>query len=253
VSRDLAAGRFLLLIVGDGITEGARRIGEYLSDQPGLAFDFGLIEMAEYRYTDAAGASHEIVQPRILARTAVIERHVIRSEVPGIVLDPVPADAEARSRSSRGPSEAGAAWRSFAEKFIAETRFDDPAQPSPRSGGNGWIRIPLPGPYYINAYRSAGEGKIGVQVRFPDAEGSEAWSALGEARADIAREFADQQLESPEWIAGEVPLLQLTRPSPAPWDERAEAEQRAWLGQAANQLVNSLRPRLQRLERDLAA
>ena len=52
VSRDLAAGRFLLLIVGDGITEGTRRIGEYLRDQPGLAFSFGLIEMAEYRYGD---------------------------------------------------------------------------------------------------------------------------------------------------------------------------------------------------------
>lgn len=30
VSRDLAAGRFLLMIAGDGITEGTRRIGEYL-------------------------------------------------------------------------------------------------------------------------------------------------------------------------------------------------------------------------------
>jgi hypothetical protein len=47
VSRDLAAGRFLLLVVGDGITEGTRRIGEYLRDQPGLAFDFGLVEIAE--------------------------------------------------------------------------------------------------------------------------------------------------------------------------------------------------------------
>ena len=42
VARDLAAGRFLLLVVGDGITEGTRRIGEYLRDQPGLAFGFGL-------------------------------------------------------------------------------------------------------------------------------------------------------------------------------------------------------------------
>jgi hypothetical protein len=30
VTRDLTAGRFLLLVVGDGITEGTRRIGEYL-------------------------------------------------------------------------------------------------------------------------------------------------------------------------------------------------------------------------------
>lgn len=254
VSRDLAAGRFLLLIVGDGITEGARRIGEYLSNQPGLAFDFGLIEMAEYRYTDGAGVSHEIVQPRILARTTVIERHVIRSEVPGTVIDPIPVEAEARTRQgSSAPSEAGAAWRLFVERFIAETRFDDPAQPSPRSGGNGWIRIPLPGPLYINAYRSAGEGRIGVQVRFPDAEGDEAWVTLAAEREDIAREFTAQDLNAPEWIEGDVPLIWLTHPSPAPWDHAAQAEQRRWLGEAANQMVNSLRPRLQRLERELAA
>jgi hypothetical protein len=88
VERDLAAGRFLLLVVGDGITEGTRRIGEYLSDQPGLAFNFGLIEMAEYRYTDECGRERTIMQPRVLAKTATIERHVIcqvwkRGQSPG--------------------------------------------------------------------------------------------------------------------------------------------------------------------------
>jgi hypothetical protein len=52
VARDLRAGRFLLLIVGDGITEGTQRIGEYLGGQAGLAFDLGLVEMAEYRFED---------------------------------------------------------------------------------------------------------------------------------------------------------------------------------------------------------
>ena len=254
VSRDLTAGRFLLLIVGDGITEGTRRIGEYLSNQPGLAFNFGLIEMAEYRYADAGGVSHEIVQPRILARTAVIERHVIRNEVPGTVIDLLPTDIGERSSGSRGsPSEAGQAWRSFVERFIAETRFDDPAQPSPRSGGSGWIKVPLPGNLYINLYRSAGHGSIGAQVRFPDADAQDAWAALYAERNDIEREFMDQMLDAPEWVDGDVPLIRLTHRAPSPWDEPAEAQQRAWFGQVANQLVNSLRPRLQRLEREIAA
>ena len=53
VSRDLHAGRFLLLIVGDGITEGTQRIGEFLADHGGLAFDFGLIEVAQYCFHDS--------------------------------------------------------------------------------------------------------------------------------------------------------------------------------------------------------
>ena len=53
VSRNLAAGRFLLMVVGDGITEGTQRIVENLVAQPGLAFDFALVDMAQYAWTDA--------------------------------------------------------------------------------------------------------------------------------------------------------------------------------------------------------
>lgn len=79
VARDLAAGRFLLIVAGDGITEGARRIGEYLQDQPGFAFGFGLKEIAEYRTTDAAGHQRTIMQPRLLARAALQPRKLSAS------------------------------------------------------------------------------------------------------------------------------------------------------------------------------
>ncbi len=46
-----------------------------------------------------------------------------------------------------------------------------------------------------------------------------------------------------------MPLISITHPSPARWDEAAEVSQRAWLGQVANQFVNSFRPRLLQLER----
>ena len=46
VAQNLKAGRFLLVIAGDGIKEGTERIGEYLKAQPGLAFGFGMIEVA---------------------------------------------------------------------------------------------------------------------------------------------------------------------------------------------------------------
>ena len=52
IARDLRAGRFMLLVVGDGITDGVERIGQYLRRQASLAFDLGLVEMAEYRFED---------------------------------------------------------------------------------------------------------------------------------------------------------------------------------------------------------
>lgn len=255
VARDLTAGRFLLLVVGDGIAEGTRRIGEYLRDQPGLSFEFGLIEIAEYRFAEPNGAERVIVHPRVIAQTTVIERHVIRSEVPGLVIDPV-EEAAPRSRSSSPSSSTGSAalsdasqtWTRFVEAFVRETRFDDPAQPSPRRGGIGWMRIQLPNNLYINAYRSAGMNNIGVSVRFPGAEGADLWWALMAEQDDVDREFTDGGLPAPEWTEENgVPMLILRQASPTPWDDAAEAGQRQWLGQAANQFVNSLRPRLQRL------
>lgn len=245
VARDLAAGRFLLLVVGDGITEGTRRIGEYLRDQPGLAFGFGLIEIAEYRYTDATGAEQTIVQPRVLAQTAVIERHVIRSEIPGLVIDAVTGSAS--DASARAPTDAGNAWRAFVERFVAEVRFDDPAQPMPRSGGMGWIKLSLPLGLYANLYRSQGEQAIGAQVRFQGVEGEGAFAELLADRELIDNEFAANGLGQPDWREGEVPSLALVRPSRLPWQPEEEGEQRAWFAKVANQLVNSLRPRLARI------
>lgn len=246
IARDLAAGRFLLLVVGDGITEGTRRIGEYLRDQPGLAFDFGLIEIAEYCYTDTDGTDRTIVQPRVLAQTAVIERHVIRSDVPGLVIDAINDGAPADT-ASRSPSEAGQAWRTFVERFVVEARFDDPAQPAPRSGGLGWIKLPLPLGLYANLYRSQSEQAIGAQIRFVGADGEAAFAELVADREAIDAEFADGGLEPPEWKHTDVPTLMVTSASPLPWDSERETGQRAWFARVANQLVNSQRPRLLRL------
>jgi hypothetical protein len=255
VTRDLAAGRFLLLVAGDGIAEGTRRIGEYLRDQPGLAFSFGLIEIAEYRHQDGEGQDRVIMQPRVLAHTAVFERHVIRSEVPGLVIDMAAeaAPGTTLSPAPRAPSDASDRWNGFVARFLADIRFDDPGQPPPRRGGNGWIRLPLPESLYGNLYRSvSGRGTIGAQVRFPGIEGAALYESLAADREAIDAEFQASGLEL-GWTGGDVPTLALTNVSPTPWNEEAEESQRAWMARAANQLVNSLRPRLQRLCQDVAA
>ncbi|MCB2075498.1 MAG: hypothetical protein H6917_15635 [Novosphingobium sp.] len=245
VTSDLAAGRFLLLVVGDGIAEGTRRIGEYLRDQPGLAFEFGLIEIVEYQYADETGRERTIVQPRVLARTATIERHVIRSEVPGLVIDAI--EDVRGGAGDRALSDVGLAWREFVARFVSGVSFDDPGQPLPRSGGVGWIRLPLPNGYYVNLYRDRSLQEIGAQVRFPGAEGEGAYAELAMDREAIDREFTSSDLPPLVWGNDDVPTIGLTKPSPLQWDEAREEDQRAWFAQVANQFVNSLRPRLQRI------
>lgn len=249
VSRDLHAGRFLLLIVGDGITEGTRRIGEYLRAQPGLAFDFGLVELAEYRFTDpVSGSERLIMHPRLLARTAVIERAVIRSEVPGVVIEEV-SDRTSPLRSVPGPrTEFQQDWRRFVERFIAATSFDDPGQPPPRSAGVGWMRVPLPGPSPLVLWRASGSGQIGAHIRYTGSEGLDSWEALEADRDAIASEFGEAGLAPPEWDRkDDEASVSVTLPSALPWDAAREDEQIELLGGLANRFLNSFRPRFRRL------
>jgi hypothetical protein len=252
VSRNLAAGRFLLLVVGDGIAEGTQRIGEYLVAQPGLAFDFALIEMAQYAWTDTAGIEQIVVQPRLLAKTVVIERAVIRNEASAIITDlreEQGASAPAGAGSTRKLSPAlQQSWRAFAERFIAGMVFDDPSQPPPRIGGLGWMKAPLPRGAWLTLYRASATGKIGAYVNLPGSEGLAAYERLAADRSIIDEEFSDAALPAPSWErSAKGAIIALTWSSPLPWDEPREAEQQAQLARGANQLVSSFRPRLERI------
>jgi hypothetical protein len=76
VSRNLRRGRFLLLIVGDGIREGVEIIVEFMQQRAGMHFTLALVEVAIF--TLPAGGY--VVQPRILSRTTMIPRGIVAIE-----------------------------------------------------------------------------------------------------------------------------------------------------------------------------
>ena len=86
VSRNLKSGRFLLLVAGDGIREGVENIANFLQAYSGLHFTFALVEFPVFQLPEAVGEGW-IVEPRILARTAEIERAVIRVDHEAISVD----------------------------------------------------------------------------------------------------------------------------------------------------------------------
>ena len=110
VTRHLRRGEFLLLIIGDGIQEGAANIVDFVQRYSGLHFNLALVEAALYRdgiqegaanivdfvqrysglhfnlaLVEAAlyrdGANRLIVQPRILAQTEIVQRFVVDGSV----------------------------------------------------------------------------------------------------------------------------------------------------------------------------
>jgi hypothetical protein len=81
VSKNLRLGRFLLLIVGDGIREGVEEMVEFLQQAPSLGFTLALVEIGLF-HKSTKDMGPMIVQPRILARTVEIERAVVTLKIP---------------------------------------------------------------------------------------------------------------------------------------------------------------------------
>ena len=88
-ARSLTSGRFLLIVVGDGIREGVERIADYLNQSAGIRITFGLVELAIFDMPEGS-AGGVIVEPRVLAKTIEIERAVVRRADAGIVVEDPP-------------------------------------------------------------------------------------------------------------------------------------------------------------------
>jgi len=76
VSRNIRLGRFLLLIIGDGIHEDVENLANYLQQTPHIGFTLGLVELAAF-HLNPQDENSLFIQPRVLARTREVTRAVV--------------------------------------------------------------------------------------------------------------------------------------------------------------------------------
>lgn len=81
VSKSLRTGRFLLLIVGDGIREGLENIMGVLHSHPQMHFTFGLVELQIYTHSKTPAG--RLIIPQVVANTVEIVRATVRVETTG--------------------------------------------------------------------------------------------------------------------------------------------------------------------------
>jgi hypothetical protein len=245
VSRNLFSGRFLLLVVGDGIREGTENIVQFVARHSGLHFTFGLVEVVSYGLPDG----RLIVQPRLLARTVNLVRAVVRVE--NIVNTEVGEPEEPVEPPGPGrhfPPEVIEADRVFWQKFIEQLRLDDPSQTPPRRGF-GRVYLDLGVDYgWMTAYSVRSQNRIGATAVFKGEAGLRCYTALETERADIDAELvaavpnavvAWNQRNDQSW-------LDLHRILSGSWTPAQDEENLPWLLDATNAIVNSIRPRVQR-------
>lgn len=119
VSRNLKKGRFLVLIVGDGIKESVESISEFLNNYGHLNFTFALIEETVFELPEILGKGF-LVHPRIIARTVEIERTIIRLEHESMVSESLALETKSRSAG-------GTRIKITEEEFYKDLKIADPS------------------------------------------------------------------------------------------------------------------------------
>ncbi len=260
VTRHLRRGEFLLLVIGDGIRERAEKIVDFVQSHSGLHFNLALVEAALY----SDGVDRLIVQPRVLARTEIIQRFAVDGAVPvesvaekGDVHESAPGDSDWTRDTRRF-------WRVvFTEGFAFADPDSEPPDPEEET-------FPL-------RIKVRGAAWNGEALRFVFSRSGSTISCYLTARAGCAREerIFDETLAALDELRGE------TRPRPShrdgAWEDlevwptqrgrsclgfRRECvpslfesseeseeyrEAVAWMRDRGNRLVSVLHPRLRRI------
>lgn len=237
VTRSLKNGRFLLLVAGDGIREDIHGIADLINRNATSGFSFGQVEVALYEFPDGALA----LQPRVIARTELIERHVIVTSG-GFELAETEAPADADIPASVDPAVVAANAEIREREMtwwlpVTTMRFDDPEQDPPAYRWRNHVRaaMPIPG-VWLTAYVDA-DGKIGVFLA-----GSK--SAVARAMEYLPEHELLAELPEGSYIrAGRSGgrFYGIKRQVTEFADDAARHE---WLRATVNSFVNAIRPRL---------
>jgi hypothetical protein len=244
VSRNLARGRFLLLIAGDGIREGAIGIGEFLSNASHLNFSFAMVELNVY---EGEGTGTLIV-PKTIVKTVELPKLII--EIPeGLKIskdeDYEPLMAGQEQESSPQKKKEKQFYIDFWKEFVEELSFDDPGQPIPNPGKAQNLYV-YPGrskKAWISAYFAQSYNRVGVYFRTQnDHEGNEIASFLNDFEEDIKNEFDERVIW--QWdqncsVSARMPCKDVFNPS-----NRQQIKDFFHL--RINEFVNVFRPKLKK-------
>jgi hypothetical protein len=239
VQQSLARGRFLLLIVGDGIKKGAGAIAEFLESVGSLESTFGLVELALYRHDDFG----LLVQPRVIARTVEFRRNIVVLPE-GAKLE---NGAEPDALLSKEANELQAFYRNFWAEFLRQLQLDDVSQPLANITQIQNIYFMLPpsgGSVWVSAFFAKSKETVGVYMRAAKGSVGDSVSAYLEADRDqIKCDLGDDAL-FPD-VAGHYSPIISRR-----FDDIHSAENRdgikAFLADGVNRFINAFRPRLKR-------
>lgn len=239
LTANLRRGRFLLLIVGDGIREGVEAISEYLQRHAGLHFSLGLVELPVFVLPNG----DRIVVPRVLAKTHIMTRTVVALP-DGYTLDEA---SQTNAEREVDPDRAALsdAQQRFWSEFLELLELDDPEQSVPKPARQGYLAFALPAPggnCWLTVYRSMKLGEVGVFVSSSrNTAGEAAMLAIVDQWDDVRSELG----EGARLIDRDGrPTVSESKVFGALEDAAIRKAAFVWLAERVNAFVNATRPRV---------
>lgn len=240
VGRNLRLGRILLLILGDGIREGVEAIAEYLQDTT-MQFTLGLVEVEVYDLD----VGRRVVQPRILAKTMIVNRVVIETRSTDVVVEAETEDEKRAAEAAEfSPQET---WNfAFWSELLTTLQLDDPNQSfaKPLRQSNIFFPFQPKSSMWLTCFFSEKERTIGVSLGSTRtvAAAVEIGRRLEAEHEEIERAFGYPVSWSRE-SSGKVSIA-LRKSYRDLHSDSVRAEQLNWFRKTINDFVNVLRPRI---------
>ncbi|PMM84843.1 hypothetical protein [Vibrio breoganii] len=216
VQRNLSKGRVLLLVVGDGIREGAFEIKDFLNSNASMEFSFGMVEMQIFHMPD----EQLLVNPQVMHKTEITERRVISiNQVSHEVTEKLESNNKQKdSATNKGSGQSYEYWSALLDYL--ELEDSSVRLPTPSTQGHLWFELPpRVRNSWITTYRSK-PNEVGVFVKFrDDVLGQYLFEYLSDRRESLMPLLLDGAEFSPDKLKISLPAITLDWQNEESWKE----------------------------------
>lgn len=247
ISRNLRLGKFLLIIAGDGIREGAREITEFLQRFGNLNFALAMVELSIFRLDE----NDLLIFPRVPVKTVEIQKvNIELAEGMEIVqVKDQLIDADSTDVVSPEILKRRDFFTKFWAEFISKISLDDPAQsmPIPSIRQNIYIFPGKDKNSWISAYCAQSSAQVGVYFKFANNNiGSSLKDQLDIYKEDIKKELGPKVIW--QWENNQTDGFAIRLSVKDVYHEKNREKMMNFFSKWMNTFVNIIRPRLKQIE-----
>lgn len=249
VSRNLRNGKFMLIIAGDGIREGAKNLTEFINQAGNLNFSLSMIELPIFETPNG----ETLILPRTVVKTIEIQK--INIEIPEgfSIISNYDQNSQKTLLDNEFRDEKWIKRKdyltTFWKEYVDQLQFDDPEQPMPKPMKKENLFIYPSGDdcNWISCYFMASQKRVGVYFKFKDnPQGINQKEQLHEYKEDIKTELGDDVIWI--WDDGKSEEFYISMELDDVYAKENKIEIMDFFNKWTNIFVNVMRPKLKYLK-----